>query len=369
MNLSLFDYALPDELIAQTPAAERDAARLMVVDRATGGIAHRTFRDLPTWLRRGDVLVLNDTRVVPARLVGRRATGGAVQTLFLSAEPDGTAWFLVQPAGRLKPGETLDMEDGAVQLRLVRRNNEGHWLVRMRTVECGMRNETAEKTPSATEVLDALRRFGRPPLPPYIRRPAAPVPHSEFPIPDSSDRERYQTVFARHEGAVAAPTAGLHFTDALLADLAARGVALAYLTLHVGLGTFEPIRAARVEDHHLHAERYEFPASAAAACAAARAHPAGRVVAVGTTAARTLETVVARHGAFAPDRGETALYIHPPYRFRAVDALLTNFHLPRSTLLLLVCAFAGRDLILHAYAEAVRERYRFFSYGDAMLIL
>jgi len=352
MDVGEFDYALPAELIAQHPPPERDASRLLVVDRDGGDVRHRSFRDVPACLRPADVLVLNDTRVLPARIVGRRSTGGAVEALVLSASAEGQWRLLIKPAGRLKPGEDLNFEGGAIRLRLVRRNEDGHWLA-------------AGDLESAAA---AIQRVGRAPLPPYIRRPLGGGGRSQVDPYRDEDRRRYQTVFARHDGAIAAPTAGLHFTPALLAEIERRGVTVATLTLHVGLGTFEPIRTSRVEDHRIHAERYAFPPATAERCAAAR-RAGGRVVAVGTTCARTLETVWQRHGHFQADSGETDLTIHPPFAFHAVDALVTNFHLPRSSLLLLVCAFAGRDLILQAYEEAVRQRYRFYSYGDAMMIL
>lgn len=350
MKLSDFDYHLPPELIAQHPAPERDRSRLMVLDRSAGTITHRTFCDLVEYLSPPDALVVNDTRVMPARLMGRRPSGGAVQGLVLAVMGEQCR-LMLKPAGRVKPHEVLLFEDGAIRLRLLERDAEGHWLA------------ASEAGPLAP----ALYRAGRAPLPPYIDRTDGLDPLRE------ADRERYQTVFAEREGAIAAPTAGLHFTPQLLAEIEAKGVPVVRLTLHVGLGTFEPIRAERVEDHRMHAEWFEFPESAAAACAAARAQ-GGRITAVGTTSARTLETVWERHGAFRPDHGETALYIIPGFTFGAVDRLVTNFHLPRSSLLLLVCAFAGRtsagrDLVLRAYETAVREKYRFYSYGDAMLIL
>ena len=347
MDLDEFDYSLPKDLIAQEPLPRRDRSRLMVLDRAAGTILHRTFRDLVDFLRPPDVLVLNDTRVIPARIVGRRATGAVVEALVVAVEEGGCRCrLLARPGGRLKPGEVVTFEEGTIRLRLVERDREGTW--------------AAES--EGGDLAALLERVGRAPLPPYIRRSIEADGRREV------DRRRYQTVFARRPGAVAAPTAGLHFTEALLADLRRRGVRQVHLTLHVGPGTFQPIRARRIEEHRMHGERYEFPASAAAACAEAR-EKGGRVVAVGTTSARTLETAYRRHGTFRPDAGLTDLYIHPPYRFQAVDALLTNFHLPKSTLLLLVCAFAGREFVLRAYREAVRLRYRFYSYGDAMLIV
>jgi S-adenosylmethionine:tRNA ribosyltransferase-isomerase len=363
LETSAFDFALPDELIAQHPAEPRDASRLMVVRRGSGRIEHRAFSELPGLLSAGDVLVRNDTRVVPARLVGQRAaTGGKWEGLFLRevhpAAGAGVAqaplWeVLATTRGKPLADETVEVEGEngeALRLSLVEKGEQGRWLVR----------------PDATGPTPALlARFGRVPLPPYIRK------GREGP----GDRERYQTLYARVPGAVAAPTAGLHFTAAVFERLAARGVGCVDVTLHVGIGTFRPIEAERVEDHVLHAEWAELSPETAAALNAARGQ-GGRVVAVGTTSARVLETAAALPDAAPPGpaevrpfRGETALYLRPGHRFRGLDALLTNFHLPRSSLLVLVSALAGVELTHTAYAEAVRLRYRFYSYGDAMLIL
>ena len=345
-----YDYDLPHELVAQEPLADRAAARLLHVHRADGSLAHRHVRDLPELLRPGDLLVVNDTRVVPARLVGRRAiTGGRWEGLFLrvaSAGPEAGAWVvLAQTRGRPAVGERVILvdRDGAegLSLELVGRAEGGAWLAR---------------PDSAAPAETVLERVGRVPLPGYIRGGAE----------QAGDRERYQTVFARESGSAAAPTAGLHFTPNLLADLAARGVARAAVTLHVGLGTFRPITADHIADHQMHAEWCSCPAETATAVRHARAR-GGRVVAVGTTAVRTLETA-ARTGEIAAWSGFTNLDITPGFPFRAVDCLITNVHMPRTTLLVLVSALASRDLVLRAYAEAVRERYRFYSYGDAMLI-
>ncbi|HHW14523.1 MAG TPA: tRNA preQ1(34) S-adenosylmethionine ribosyltransferase-isomerase QueA [Firmicutes bacterium] len=347
MKVADFDYHLPPELIAQTPVEPRDASRLLVVDRATGEFHHRRFREIGEFLAPGDLLVVNDSRVIRARLLGRRAPGGGRVEVFLLrrlAEP-GEVWeCLVRPGRRVHPGVSLVFGEGRLS-GSVRGESPG-----------GKRRiafASAEGDPAGW-----LERLGEVPLPPYITAPL-------------SDGERYQTVYARHKGSVAAPTAGLHFTPELLDKLEAQGVRRAALTLHVGLGTFRPVRAETVEEHAMHSEYYELPAETAEAVNAA--HGAGkRVVAVGTTACRTLETVARKageNGELAESEGWTDLFIYPGYRFRAIDALLTNFHLPRSTLLMLVSAFAGRDLILRAYAEAIRERYRFYSFGDAMLIL
>jgi S-adenosylmethionine:tRNA ribosyltransferase-isomerase len=348
--LSSYEYALPPELIAAHPAERRDAARMLVLERATGRISHRGVTDLPELLRSGDLLVVNETRVVPARLHGfRTATGGRWEGLFVAAAESG-AWRIVgQTRGKLTPGESLTIEspacaagaDDPLQLTLIERGEEGEWIAQ----------------PSLPgEPFALLERFGSVPLPPYIERES----------PTADDRERYQTVYARTPGAIAAPTAGLHFTESLLNACRVRGVETEAVTLHVGLGTFRPVTAQRLSEHVMHAEWCALPAETVAAIQRTRERR-GRVVAVGTTTVRTLETV-ASLGEFRAWSGETRLLIRPPYRFRVVDALLTNFHLPRSTLLALLCAFAGPDQVMAAYAEAVRETYRFFSYGDAMFV-
>lgn len=343
MNPPFLDYTLPPELIAQQPLAERDRSRLLVVRRQSGMLAHHVFHELPELLQAGDLLVLNDTSVVPARLLGRRArSGGKWEGLFLRQFPDGLWEMICQTRGRLIVGETIDIEPGPLRLELVSKTPQGHWLAR----------------PSETSATwaDLLQQHGRVPLPPYIRKGQA----------QPGDRERYQTVYARQPGAVAAPTAGLHFTPEVLARLDERGIKRAFVTLHVGLGTFQPIQAEEIAEHKMHAEWGEMPAATVEAIHACRAR-GNRVVAVGTTSARLLETIAAS----GPNRawsGETDLFIRPPFTFRAVDVLLTNFHLPRSTLLLLVGAFAGDSLIGQAYQAAIDESYRFYSYGDAMLI-
>lgn len=338
MRLADFDYALPPGLIAQHPVTPRDASRLLVVDRATGQFAHRVFSDITAFLRQGDVLVLNDTRVLPARLRGRRlGTGGAVEILVL--RPAAGDWWeaLVRPGHRLRPGAVVEVGAERVQVEIGESPRQGRWLVRPR---------------ADGQMPGLLRQAGEMPLPPYIRERL-------------DDPERYQTVYAREEGAVAAPTAGLHFTTALLQRLGAQGVQTVTLTLHVGPGTFQPVTAEDVRDHRMDAEHYTITESAAEAINSRR----GRLVAVGTTAVRALETAAAPDGRVAPGQGWTDLFIVPGFEFRAVQALVTNFHLPRTTLLMLVCAFAGRELILRAYEEAIQERYRFYSFGDAMLIL
>jgi S-adenosylmethionine:tRNA ribosyltransferase-isomerase len=342
--VSDFDFELPPGLIADRPAEPRDAARLLVCEQATGQVRHGTFRDLPAFLRPADLLVLNDTRVRPWRLWGRRATGGRVECLILELRADRGVGFL-RPAARLRIGEVLAMEDGALELVPVRELGGGRFEVELR----------AEGPVEAV-----LERCGRAPLPPYIARDGREDP--------GADREQYQTVFARAPGAVAAPTAGLHFTGALLAEIAAQGVETAWVTLHVGEGTFAPVRVERVEDHRMHAEAYELPAATSAAVARARQR-GGRVIAVGTTSCRTLETCATGARLVCAGTGSSDLFLYPGREFQVVDGLITNFHLPRSTLLMLVAAFVGRERILTVYREAVARGYRFYSYGDAMLIV
>ena len=352
MHIAEFDYYLPQRLIAQEPAPERDRSRLMVVRRGGSPPRDHFFSDLPSLLDPGDFLVLNDTRVLPARLIGRRArTGGKWEGLFLREQPGGAWELLTQTRGRLLAGETIlvDPETPPAEagrplpLRLEERSASGRWLARPE---------------EAGPVADLLARYGRTPLPPYIRKGrAAP-----------GDRERYQTVYARRVGALAAPTAGLHFTPRLFDALRERGVEWAFVTLHVGAGTFQPVTVEDVAQHQVQPEWGEIPAAAAEAVAACKARGC-RVVAVGTTSVRVLESAASGGGPLRPWSGWTDLTIRPPFRFRAVDALVTNFHLPRSSLLLLVAAFAGLETVRSAYKLAVEREYRFFSYGDAMLIL
>jgi S-adenosylmethionine:tRNA ribosyltransferase-isomerase len=343
---SAFDFALPDELIAQYPQEPRDAARLLVIDRRRGCWHHRKFAELPGLLNRGDLLVRNNTQVIPARLVGRRvATGGRWEGLFLFERADGAWEILATTRGRPKPGESVIVGRG-LNLQLEARGSAGQWKVRPLC---------ADRRPAPALAL--LKEHGQTPLPLYIRRGQE----------TTGDRESYQTVYAQTPGSVAAPTAGLHFTPELFARLAGQGIAWVDLTLHVGPGTFRPIESERLEDHVMHAEWAQLSPEAVAKTLAHK-QSGGRVVAVGTTSARTLETAAAS-GNLQPFLGETRLFIKPGHQFRGFDALITNFHLPRSSLLVLVSAFAGFELIRAAYAEAVRCRYRFFSYGDAMLIL
>ncbi|HUU83607.1 MAG TPA: tRNA preQ1(34) S-adenosylmethionine ribosyltransferase-isomerase QueA [Phycisphaerae bacterium] len=344
------DYDLPAELIAQEPLPERDASRLLVLDRARDSLADVTFRALEEYVNAGDLLVLNDTRVVPARFVARRATGGRVAGLYLQEIEPGLWEVLLTGSGRLRVGEELALEPESTGfvLQLAGRVEAGRWRVRVSPVA------TADQI---------LARVGQAPLPPYIRR-------SKDPDPDraAADCVRYQTVYAARPGAVAAPTAGLHFTDELLQQLEQHGIVTTRVTLHVGLGTFEPIQVDDLARHRMHSESYELPTAAAEAVRRCRQGRA-RVVAVGTTSLRVLESCADEAGGIRASRGWTELFCYPPYRFRVVDALLTNFHLPRSTLLALVMAFAGVEQIRRAYRHAIAAGYRFYSYGDAMLIL
>ncbi|HXG47169.1 MAG TPA: tRNA preQ1(34) S-adenosylmethionine ribosyltransferase-isomerase QueA [Methylomirabilota bacterium] len=357
MRSADFHFDLPPELVAQVPAPERDQSRLLVLTRNTGAVAHRAFGDLPGQLCPGDLLVLNDSKVIPARLRARNVrTGGEFELLLLAEELPNEWWCLVRPGKRAGVGTEMILHDRtggrtAVTAAVTGINAEGHRRMRF------------AGTP---DILRELDRIGEVPLPPYIKR--------DHPAESIADLDRYQTVYARVAGSVAAPTAGLHFTPAVLEAIRARGVHIAHVTLHVGLGTFAPVKTDQVHEHVMHEERFALPAETVAAIAEAR-RCGRRVIAVGTTTVRVLETVAAETGgALRAGSGATRIFIYPPYRFRVVDALLTNFHLPCSTLLMLVSAFAapgemrGRELILSAYAEAIRERYRFFSYGDAMFI-
>jgi S-adenosylmethionine:tRNA ribosyltransferase-isomerase len=340
-----FDYHLPPELIAQHPLPERSSSRLLVLDRSTGAVAHRHFTDVVDLVVPEDVLVLNTSRVIPARLRGTRdgggGTSGATEILLVRELPDGTWTALGHPGGKLKPGRRVRFGPES-EIEIVEVLGGG--LRRVRFV-------------GAKDARATLAGYGTVPLPPYIRR--APTP---------DDRERYQTVYAMHDGSVAAPTAGLHFTNDLLDTLRTRGAAVVSLDLHVGPGTFKPVKTEDLDAHRMHGEAYEV-GEAAAETINQRRRAGGRVWAVGTTVVRTLETVAQPSGEIQAGRGETALFIHPPYAVRAVDRLLTNFHLPRSTLLMLVCAFGGYEAVMRAYREAVAQRYRFYSYGDAMAVL
>lgn len=349
MNVADFDFDLPEDLIAQDPPAERGGSRLLMLDRAGGGVSHHRFAELPSLLRAGDLLVVNDTKVFPARLIGHRLPGGGAAECFL-VRPTGTGdeWVaLVHPGQRLREGARMAFAGGGRRLdaEVVGMHFHGRRTVRLWT----------DDGSSVREAIDAI---GHIPLPPYIKRGDAPA-----------DRDRYQTVFSRDPGSIAAPTAGLHFTPALLDALAARGVARAAITLHVGYGTFQPIRVERVEDHQMEPEHFEVSAVTAAALTAAR-REGRRIITVGTTSTRTIESLaIDAGGAVQPGHGETALFIHPGHQFRLVSGMITNFHLPQSSLIMLVSALAGREHVLAAYETAVKERYRFYSYGDAMLVL
>ena len=355
MKLSEFDYELPGELVAQRPAQQRDLARLLVHTMGAGTTSSEHVADLPRHLRAGDLLVLNDTRVLPARLFGRRATGGAVEFLFVEPARERRWRAMVRPAKKLKQGELVSVgEELGVRLVERCRNTAGEleplWEVEL--LHPGAAQDSVEAL---------LERHGRMPLPPYIERDTDAPPSAE-------DLERYQTVYARNPGAVAAPTAGLHFTPELLAELREAGVQTASVTLHVGLGTFLPVAVEEVEEHRMHTERYELEPRAVAAIEACRAR-GGRVLAVGTTSVRVLESCADAEGRLQAGRGRTDIFIRPGHEFRIVDGLLTNFHLPRSTLLMLVSAFAGMECIRGLYQRAIEERLRFYSYGDAMLLL
>lgn len=361
MRTDLFGYHLPRELIAAEPAARREESRLLALDRATGRIEHRTFTDIADYLRQGDLLVANDSRVVRARLHGKRlGTGGRVEFLLLERMPRGGATWdvwrvMCRPAKKLKPGETVYFANKQLEARVKHYLGEGE-----REVEF-----------SVPDVLPWLETLGEVPLPPYIlqrRRELGAQGQWNPSFSGSEDAERYQTVYAREPGSVAAPTAGLHFTEELLRRLRERGISFAPLTLHVGPGTFKPVEVSEVERHPMHTEEFSIPGATADAVNLAR-EEGRRVVPVGTTSVRSLESAVDERGRVRGGSFSTSLMILPGYRFRIADAMITNFHLPRSTLLMLVSAFAGRELILHAYEEAIREQYRFYSYGDAMLIL
>jgi S-adenosylmethionine:tRNA ribosyltransferase-isomerase len=356
MLVSDFDYELPEASIAQTPRP-RGKSRLLVVDRASRSWHAATIRDLPRVLARGDLMVANDTRVFPARLIGRRdPSGGAVECLLLERVSDAEWLALVHPGQKLKPGARMIFEDSVrapgfvLEAEVQERLFFGRRRIRL----------AVAATPSGRQAADvdlAIDALGHVPLPPYIHRPD-----------DETDRERYQTVFARARGSVAAPTAGLHFDRAVVAALRSAGIDWATLTLHVGYGTFKPVRAAEVEKHEVDAERFDIPTATVTAIEAARAR-SHRVVAVGTTTTRALESATGENGRLRAGPGLAELFIYPGYRFRTVDALLTNFHLPRSSLFMLVCAFAGRDLTLAAYREAIARGFLFYSYGDAMLLI
>lgn len=339
MNKSDFYYDLPQELIAQTPLERRDGSRLMHLDKNTGAIEHRHFYELPSLLREGDCLVLNDSRVLPARLIGTRPTGGSVEVLLLRDLGGGRWECLTKPGRKTRPGTEISFGDGDLTAVVEEVAEGGNRIV---------------KFSYEGIFLEILERLGRMPLPPYIKE-------------ELQDPERYQTVYSRELGSAAAPTAGLHFTKELLDEIAARGVKICYLTLHVGLGTFRPVKEDKIEDHEMHSEFCIVPDDTARMVTETKKN-GGRVVAVGTTSCRTLESFAKPDGTLEPSTGWTDIFIYPGYKFKCMDALITNFHLPESTLIMLVSALAGRENILSAYRTAVEERYRFFSFGDAMFI-
>jgi len=342
MKIEEFDYTLPSSLIAQYPSPQRGESSLMIIHRSEGTIEHRAFRDLPNYLNPGDLLVINNTRVFPARLIGKKETGGKVEILLISPT-NGTMeeWnVLIKGSGKVRPqaqiqfsqellGEMKEVKDGRGRIRL---SSQG-------------------------EVMDLIRKVGRVPLPPYIKREDEPL-----------DKDRYQTVFAEREGSIAAPTAGLHFTQDLLQSLRNQGVNAAWITLHIGLGTFTPVKTKNIEDHMMDAEWIEISEQTAQEIEKTRLR-GGRIIAVGTTTTRALESFSDGHSGVKCGKGITSLFIYPPYHFKVIDGLITNFHLPKSTLIMQVSAFSGKDLLAKAYQEAIDKKYRFYSYGDAMLIL
>ncbi len=340
MRTSDYNYVLPKELIAQRPMPQRDQSRLMLLNRRTGEISHHRFYELVDYLQEGDVLVLNDSRVLPARLYGQRETGGAVEVLLLTDKGDDVWECLTRPGRKTKKGTGLTFGDGELRALVLGEESDGKRLI---------------KFDYEGIFLEELEKLGHMPLPPYI--------HEEL-----EDTERYQTVYARELGSAAAPTAGLHFTQELLDKIKTQGVELAYVTLHVGLGTFRPVKEEELENHEMHSEFCQIPERTAELVNRAKQN-GGRIICVGTTSCRTVESFAAEDGTLTPCSGWTSMFIYPGYNFKCMDGLVTNFHLPESTLIMLVSAFAGREHVLAAYDEAVSERYRFFSFGDAMLIL
>ena len=342
MNLHDFYYDLPEELIAQDPLADRSSSKLMVLDKKTGRTEHRIFKDIIEYLNPGDCLVINDTKVIPARLIGEKeGTGAAIEVLLLKRKEDmANTWeVLVKPGKKARPGTRISFGDGKLVGEIIDIVEEGDRLIQF------------SFDGIFEEILDEL---GQMPLPPYITHKL-------------EDKNRYQTVYAKHEGSAAAPTAGLHFTNELLAEIEAKGVKIARVTLHVGLGTFRPVKVENILEHHMHSEYYEVSKEAADTINSVR-QSGGRIIAVGTTSTRTLESVADTHGCIKPCRGWTDIFIYPGYEFKAIDCLITNFHLPESTLIMLVSALAGKDNVMAAYREAVENSYRFFSFGDAMFI-
>ncbi len=340
MNVSDFYYDLPEELIAQTPIEKRDESRLMVLNRANQTIEHKTFKDIIDYLEPGDCLVRNNTKVIPARLYGKKATGAKIEFLLLN-RIEGDIWeCIVRPGHKLKPGTEVEFGDGILKARV------------LDVMEGGTRKVEFKYEGIFNEILD---KIGLMPLPPYI--------HESL-----KDNDRYQTVYAKYEGSAAAPTAGLHFTPELFEKIKAKGIDVANVTLHVGIGTFRPVKVENVEEHHMHSEHFYIKQEDADKINNAKKN-GKRVIAVGTTSCRVLETIADENGIVKPTEGDTQIFIYPGYKYKCLDGLVTNFHLPESTLIMLVSALAGRDYIMKAYNEAVKERYRFFSFGDAMLIL
>ncbi len=339
MKTSDFYYDLPEELIAQTPLMQRDSSRLMTLDRDTGDVAHHHFYELPDYLNPGDCLVLNNSRVLPARLLGNRPTGGAVEVLLLKDKGDGVWECLTKPGKKTRAGAEISFGDGLLTATVVDALENGNRLVKFHYEGI---------------FLETLEKLGKMPLPPYIKE-------------ELEDGERYQTIYSKVNGSAAAPTAGLHFTEELLQKIQEKGINIAYVTLHVGLGTFRPVKADDITDHHMHAEFCMISQETADLLNQTKAN-GGRIVCVGTTSCRTLESLADDNGHFEEKSAWTEIFIYPGYRFKAMDALVTNFHLPESTLIMLISAFAGRDHVMNAYRTAVESRYRFFSFGDAMLI-
>ena len=341
MNINEFDYELPEELIAQTPLKDRSSSRLLVMDKKNGELKHRHFRDILKFLRKGDVLVLNDTKVIPARLIGiKEETGAVIEILLLKDMGEDTWECLSKPAKRLKVGTIVSFGEGLLKAQVVEKFDEG--LVHVKLLYKGI-------------LMEILDKLGTMPLPPYIHE-------------NLEDQSRYQTVYAKNIGSAAAPTAGLHFTKELLSDIEKQGIIVTYVTLHVGLGTFRPVEVENILDHKMHSEYYIMNKETADILNKAK-DEGRRIVAVGTTSTRTLETIATNNnGRFIATSGNTSIFIYPGYEFKGIDCLITNFHLPKSTLVMLVSALSSRDNILNAYREAIKEKYRFFSFGDAMFI-
>ncbi len=341
LKKSDFYFDLPQELIAQDPLEDRSASRLLVLNRKTGAVEHHTFREITNYVRSGDCLVLNNTKVIPARLMGvKEDTGAAIEVLLLKRRDNDVWETLVKPGKKARPGAKIVFGDGCLRAEVLDVEEEGNRLIRF------------DYEGIFEEVLD---RLGEMPLPPYITHKL-------------QDKNRYQTVYAKYEGSAAAPTAGLHFTEELLAQIEEMGVNIAYVTLHVGLGTFRPVKADNILEHHMHSEHYEVTPETAELINRTK-ESGGRVICVGTTSCRTVESAADENGRVQPGCGDTEIFIYPGYRFKVLDCLITNFHLPESTLVMLVSALAGRENVLAAYREAVEERYRFFSFGDAMLVI